>query len=124
MGPEGVEREYPTRSVMALLGDRWSPLILLVLATGVWRHADLRRVTAKLSVEKALSQRIMTLKLRALERDGFVARAVTEDVPPKVSYSLTPLGESLVAELRSMIDWLNRRKGDILDARCRYDHNP
>lgn len=121
MGEHGVDREDPTRSVMAMLGDRWSPLILLVLETGKWRHADLRRVTTHLSAEQALSQRILTLKLRALERDGFVAREATADVPPKVSYSLTPMGLELVAELRRAIAWLNRHRPAVLAARQRFD---
>lgn len=117
MGPEGVDRDDPARSVMAMLGDRWTPLILLVLETGSWRHADLRRVTAQLSYEQALSQRIMTLKLRALERDGFVQRDVTGDVPPKVTYSLTPMGLALVQQLQRMIGWLNTMRPQILAAR-------
>lgn len=121
MGKGGVERDDPARSVMAMLGDRWSPLILLVLDTGKWRHADLRRVTAGLSSEQALSQRIMTLKLRALERDGFVLREATDDVPPRVTYSLTDMGRELVGELRRMIGWLNGRRAAVLAARARFD---
>ncbi len=121
MGQGGVEREDPARSVMAMLGDRWSPLILLVLETGEWRHAELRRVTAQLSAEQAISQRIMTLKLRALERDGFVNRHATDDVPPKVSYLLTPLGLELVKGLRGMITWLNDHRDTILAAREEFD---
>jgi DNA-binding HxlR family transcriptional regulator len=117
MGPDGVDRDDPTRSVMAMLGDRWSPLILLVLETGEWRHADLRRVTAQLSSEKALSQRVLTLKLRALEAHGFVSRQVTTDVPPKVSYALTPLGQELVAQLQRMINWLDAHRAVIHAAR-------
>lgn len=121
MGPDGVERDDPARSVMAMLGDRWTPLILLVLETGSWRHADLRRVTAQLSFEQAISQRIMTLKLRALERDGFVRREATGDVPPKVTYSLTTLGGDLVTQLRRMIGWLNDRRPTILSARGSFE---
>jgi DNA-binding HxlR family transcriptional regulator len=121
MGEGGVEREDPARSVMAMLGDRWSPLLLLVLETGTWRHADLRRVTAGLSSEGALSQRVMTLKLRALERDGFVQRRASGDVPPRVSYSLSPMGAQLVSELRRTIDWLNTRRAPILAARREFD---
>ncbi len=121
MGPEGVDREDPVRSVMAMLGDRWSPLILLVLETGEWRHAELRRVTAELSAEQSISQRIMTLKLRALERDGFVRRDATEDVPPKVTYSLTAMGQDLVVELRRTIEWLNQRRPAVLAAREAFD---
>lgn len=107
---------------MGLLGDRWSTLILLVLATGEWRHADLRRTLATLSAEQAISQRVLTLKLRTLERDGFVARFATTDIPPKVSYALTPLGRELHAEARRLIDWINRRAGSIRAARLTFDN--
>lgn len=120
MSASGVDREDPVRSVMASMGDRWSPLILLVLETGIWRHAELRRVTSAISAEGAISQRVLTLKLRALERDGFVLRDATDDVPPKVSYSLSPLGRKLVAELRGMIGWLVAHRHEITAARQRY----
>lgn len=120
MSASGVDREDPVRSVMASMGDRWSPLILLVLETGIWRHAELRRVTSAISAEGAISQRVLTLKLRALERDGFVLRDATDDVPPKVSYSLSPLGRKLVAELRGTIGWLVAHRHEITAARQRY----
>lgn len=106
---------------MGLLGDRWSTLILLVLATGEWRHAELRRVLAQLSAEQAISQRVLTLKLRALERDGFVARAVSADVPPRVSYRLTELGSALHGQARRMIDWVNSQGKAIAAARVQFD---
>lgn len=121
MGEHGVGRDEPERAVMALLGDRWSALILLVLETGEWRHADLRRVLARISAEQAISQRVLTLKLRTLEREGFVWREVTADVPPKVSYGLTGLGQALVVRLRGMIDWIAARRKAILMARTRFD---
>jgi len=122
MGPGGVDREDPSRSVMTLLGDRWSPLILLVLETGAWRHADLRRVTSELAAEPEISQRIMTLKLRALERDGFVSRHATNDVPSKVTYALTQLGQGLVGELRRTLDWLNQNRPEIVNARTAFSN--
>lgn len=121
MQANGGGRDDPVRSVMGLLGDRWSTLILLVLATGEWRHAGLRRTTARLSAEQAISQRVLTLKLRSLEREGLVARHVTADVPPKVSYTLTPLGRDLHAEARRMIDWISQRREQIFVARQRFD---
>ena len=121
MGPDGVDQNHPTRTVMGMLGDRWSPLILLVLETGDWRHADLRRIVSELASEPEISQRVLTLKLRALERDGFVKRDVSNDIPPKVTYSLTTLGRVLVAQLRAMILWLNEQEEEIMAARARYD---
>ncbi|MFM5950536.1 MAG: winged helix-turn-helix transcriptional regulator [Novosphingobium sp.] len=123
MAAHGTDREAPVRSVMALLGDRWTTLILLVLATGEWRHAELKRVLARLSAEQAISQRVLTLKLRTLERDGFVAREVTGDVPPKVSYRLTPLGQALHDRARGMIDWIKSVTKQIETARQQFDQN-
>jgi DNA-binding HxlR family transcriptional regulator len=121
MQRNGGGRDDPVRSVMGLLGDRWSTLLLLVLATGEWRHAGLRRTTARLSAEQAISQRVLTLKLRAMEREGLVARHVSADVPPKVSYTLTPLGHDLHGEVRRQIDWISERRDQIFAARQRFD---
>lgn len=117
----GRDREAPVREVMARLGDRWSTLVLIVLAMGEWRHAALRRALARLSSEQAISQRVLTLKLRSLERDGFVLRKATDHVPPRVSYALTPLGQELAAQARGLIDWVNGRSAVIRAAREAFD---
>jgi DNA-binding HxlR family transcriptional regulator len=121
MAAHGTDRDAPVRAIMALLGDRWTTLILLVLATGEWRHAELKRVLATLSAEQAISQRVLTLKLRTLERDGFVSRTVSGDVPPRVSYRLTALGEALHSQARGMIDWVKASSSQIEQARRRFD---
>ena len=121
MAAHGVERDAPPRAVMAKLGDRWTNLVLLVLATGEWRHAELRRVLSRLSAEQAISQQVLTHKLRELERDGFVARAVSDHVPPRVSYRLTALGIELVGESRRLLDWINCHAAAIEAARTSYD---
>lgn len=121
MATNGYGRDDPIRATMALVGDRWSPLILLVLGMGKWRHADLRRVLGQLSSEGAISQRMLTLKLRALEREGYVARHATTDVPPKVTYSLTPLGEELQAMVYGQVEWIAERRHQIAQARARFD---
>lgn len=121
MSEHGAERDAPIREIFALLGDRWTTLILLVLATGDWRHAELRRTLAHLSSEQAISQRILTLKLRKLERSGIVLRAVSEDVPPKVSYSLSAMGGELALEARRLINWVIGKADAVLAARAAYD---
>lgn len=121
MARHGTDRDAPVRSVMALLGDRWTTLILLVLYAGELRHAELKRTLAALSAEQAISQRVLTLKLRALERDGFVARAISSEVPPKVSYRLTGLGEALYAQARATIDWIQGASKAIESARASFD---
>lgn len=123
MRADGFHREDPVRSTFALLGDRWSTLILLVLAVGTFRHAELRRALGRLAAEENIAQRVLTQKLRALERDGFAARHVTADVPPKVSYSLTPLGHDLTRQAQALIAWLGERTEAIHAARKVFDQS-
>jgi DNA-binding HxlR family transcriptional regulator len=114
------DREAPVREVMARLGDRWSTLILLVLSAGTFRHATLRRLIAALSAERAISQRMLTLRLRALERDGMVHRQVTPTVPPRVDYSLTPMGREFVGLIEGLLGWLEANDRAILASRERF----
>jgi DNA-binding HxlR family transcriptional regulator len=115
------DREAPVREVMSRLGDRWSTLILLVLSAGTFRHATLRRLIATMSAERAISQRMLTLRLRALERDGMVARTVTPTVPPRVDYALTPLGRNFVALIDSVLKWIERHDAAIQQSRERFE---
>ncbi len=121
MRQHGQGRHDPVREVAAMLGDRWTTLLLLVLGTGSWRHAALRRTVGQLSAEGHISQRVLTLKLRALERNGFVARTSSGDVPPRVSYRLTPLGLGLAGEARRQIDWVITHRAAIESARQGFD---
>jgi len=121
MAEHGVRRDEPVRMIFGLLGDRWTTLILLVLGMGTWRHAELRRVLGRLGAEEKISQRVLTLKLRTLEREGLVVRRVTESIPPKVSYALTPIGVELRAEAERLIAWVNSRAAKIHAARAAFD---
>ena len=121
MAAHGAERDAPVRTLFGLLGDRWSMLILLLLDIGPFRHAELRRLLDRLSAEGKMSQRVLTLKLRVLERNGLVARAVSEDVPPKVGYALTALGDALVGEARGLLNWVQGNDGAIWAARAAFD---
>lgn len=115
------DREAPVREVMSRLGDRWSTLILLVLSAGTFRHATLRRLIATMSAERAISQRMLTLRLRALERDGMVARTVTPTIPPRVDYALTPLGRDFVALIDSLLKWIESHDAAIQQSRDRFE---
>jgi len=117
MQADGAERTDPVREILAMLGDRWTSLILLVLDIGCWRNADLQRVLMQLAAEGKISQRIMTLKLRALERNGMVKRTVTDDVPPRTKYELTELGRSLCDECKKLIEWTRVHQLQIQQAR-------
>jgi DNA-binding HxlR family transcriptional regulator len=123
MRAHGYQRDDPVREVFALLGDRWTTLILLVLDIGLWRHAELRRVLGRLAAEGKISQRVLTLKLRALERDGIVRRHATADVPPMVSYELSDLGRSLIGEARRLMAWVHAHRVQIESARSAFEAN-
>lgn len=119
-------KDAPVREVMARLGDNWSALILKVLATGTYRHAALKRVIGALSAEGEISQRMLTLRLRALERDGFVLRQEYDTVPPRVDYALTDMGRALSGELDRLIAWIEGHSSQIETARARFEgeHRP
>lgn len=123
MGDNPPERDSPVREVMARLGDNWSALILKVLATGKYRHSTLKRTISALSSEGGISQRMLTLRLRALERDGFVVRTTTPSVPPRVDYDLTPLGRSITAQLDHMISWIESHEIEIVAARAAFSED-
>ncbi|MGF7234421.1 MAG: winged helix-turn-helix transcriptional regulator, partial [Frankia sp.] len=89
----------PTRQVINRVGDRWSLLILYALESGTLRFQELRRAV------DGISQKMLTQTLRALERDGLVQREIFASVPPKVEYSLTPLGKSLSTRIAAIREW-------------------
>lgn len=109
----GRGRDDPIRSVFAQIGDRWTMLILLTLRVGAWRHAELKRVIGSLAIEGKISQRVLTEKLRALERNGFVLREATADVPPRVTYSLTRTGLGLLEQAGALLDWIKANRSAI-----------
>lgn len=116
--------QSPAREVLVLFGDRWSSLLMAVLATGCYRHAELHRImniVSRLSQESDISQRMLTLRLRALERDGLVSRSVGEGNAPAVEYRLTPLGASLVEKLEALVDWATDHADTILQAQQAFD---
>lgn len=109
-----LARECPIRDVLAGIGNRWSLLVLLNLSRGTKRFSELKREIGD------VSQRMLAETLRGLEQDGLVKRRVHATVPPKVEYSLTPLGESLFEQVQSLINWTNQNHSQIRRARKRY----
>ena len=85
--------------VLARIGDKWSMLIVANLADGARRFSELRRAIP------TISQRMLTLTLRGLERDGLVSRTVTPSIPPRVDYELTALGHSLRGPICALSEW-------------------
>ncbi|NUT05889.1 MAG: helix-turn-helix transcriptional regulator [Hamadaea sp.] len=103
------------RDVLARLGDKWSVLVIVELAGGPRRFRELQRAI------HGISQRMLTLSVRRLERDGLVVRTVYPTVPAQVDYRLTDLGASLTHLVRQLTDWSVAHKEVIAEARDAYD---
>ena len=106
------------REVLTRIGDKWSVFVITLLGNGTLRFTELQR-----SIE-GISQRMLTLTLRQLERDGLVERVVYPVVPPRVDYSLTALGRTLLVPLVGMAGWADAHRTDIEAARVAYDARP
>jgi DNA-binding HxlR family transcriptional regulator len=103
----------PSRTALNRIGDRWTALIVGVLAERPHRFGELRRRV------DGISQKMLTQTLRSLERDGLVSRSAFATVPVTVEYALTPLGETLVPVLAAIRDWAEDHIADVLAARER-----
>ncbi len=101
--------------VLARVGDKWTVLVVSTLGDGPKRFNELRRALG------SISQRMLTLTLRGLERDGLVTRTVFPTVPPRVDYELTDLGRSLLEPVSELGLWARRHRPAIQDARERFD---
>ena len=124
MARDGVQRDQPMREVFARIGDKWSTLLLHLLRTGNYRHAVLRRLVSTVGAEGRISQRMLTLRLRTLERDGLIERRVIPTThPPGVEYALTELGRSLSAQIESLMQWIRDHMAQILQARTRFSES-
>lgn len=107
-------QKCPVRDVLDRIGDRWSVLVLLNLAEGTQRFSVLKRAIGD------ISQRMLAQTLRTLERDGFVSRRVYPTVPPKVEYTLTPLGRSLLEKFEPLVAWAAAHHEEVRAARLRH----
>ena len=103
------------RNILDRIADKWSLLVIYVLADGVRRFTELRREI------DGISQRMLTLTLRQLEREGLVRRTVFAVVPPRVDYELTPLGSTLLDTIKSLVVWAGEHGHEIAAARAAYD---
>jgi DNA-binding HxlR family transcriptional regulator len=115
MPTERTEATCRARDVLDRVGDKWSVNVIYQLAGGPQRFTELKR-----DVE-GVSQRMLTVTLRGLERDGLVTRTVYPVVPPRVDYQLTPLGETLLDSVSQMLGWTLDHLDDIDQARKEYD---
>lgn len=102
-------------SVLARVGDKWSVLIIVMLSDGPRRFNEIKRAVG------GISQRMLTLTLRGLERDGLVTRTIFPTIPPRVDYELTELGHSLRRPVESLGRWVLAHLEEIETARRRFD---
>ncbi|MEU2438346.1 helix-turn-helix domain-containing protein [Streptomyces rubradiris] len=112
-----VRREDPcrTREVLDIVGDKWSLLVVRHLSQGPRRFTELKRVV------DGISQRMLTVTLRDLERDGILTRTVRNVMPPHVSYELTPMGRTLRQATAPLLEWSVLHLPKIDAARAAYD---
>lgn len=128
MKPGSPRRALPSRTaphlssdcravarMLSRIGDKWTILVIQQLGHGPTRFNDLRRGV------DGISQRMLTLTLRMLERDGLILRHVHPSVPPRVEYELTPLGCSLLKAVRVLGDWAVANGEAVIRAQARYD---
>jgi DNA-binding HxlR family transcriptional regulator len=115
--PEAVDHSSCRKvsQLLARVGDKWSVLIIMDLARGPKRFSEIKR-----SVD-AISQRMLTLTLRGLERDGLVTRKVFPTIPPKVEYKLSELGCSLCGPVKALGQWALTHVAEIDAAREKFD---
>ncbi len=103
------------RDVLNRVGDKWSVMTIALLGDGPLRFSELRR-----SIE-GVSQRMLTLTVRGLERDGLVKRTQFPTIPPKVEYELTKLGRTLLGPVQVLEEWAADHRVAVQEARDRFD---
>ncbi|MGB8012513.1 MAG: helix-turn-helix domain-containing protein [Terriglobales bacterium] len=103
------------REVLNRVGDKWSVLIVQLLADGPKRFSELRHTI------EGISQRMLTLTLKGLERDGLATRTVYPTIPPRVEYELTELGRTLRKPIQALAKWAQENRERIQQARNHYD---
>jgi DNA-binding HxlR family transcriptional regulator len=102
-------------SVLARVGDKWSVFVIMLLGDGPRRFNEIKRMVG------GISQRMLTLTLRGLERDGLVTRTVFPTIPPRVDYELTDLGRGLWKPVEALGMWAREHQAEIEGARARFD---
>ncbi|MFU0506327.1 winged helix-turn-helix transcriptional regulator [Pseudaminobacter sp. NGMCC 1.201702] len=112
-GPEASDCKA-LASILSRIGDKWTVMVVGALSDGPRRYNELRRII------DGISQRMLTLTLKGLERDGLVSRTVYPTVPTRVDYELTELGRTLIAPLKPLFDWARQNREAIEAARARF----
>ncbi|HET7140683.1 MAG TPA: helix-turn-helix domain-containing protein [Arthrobacter sp.] len=110
-----LDPNCPSRVIFQRIGDKWASLVIQVLGDGPVRFSELRKMVG------VVTPKVLTQTLRTLERDGLITRTIHAQVPPRVDYELTEIGESLLKPLTILRDWAESHVPGILDARDAYD---
>lgn len=106
----------PVRNIVDRIGDKWSVLILMLLEEG-----EVLRFNEIAGYIKTISQKMLAVTLKNLESDGLVKRTVYPQIPPKVEYTLTKRGQSLLPHMHSLIEWAAKNMNDIIESRERFN---
>ena len=112
---EGHEQCRAISDVLARVGDKWTVMVVGLLSDGPMRFNELRRTIG------GISQRMLTLTLRGLERDGLVTRTVFPTIPPRVDYALTDRGQTLIEPLKLLFAWATEHNAAIEQSRQAFD---
>jgi DNA-binding HxlR family transcriptional regulator len=121
--PPSIPEQSPVsclavREVLTRVGDKWSVLVIVLLGGGPRRFSELRRGI------RGISQRMLTLTVRSLEREGLIARVVYPTAASHVEYSLTAMGRTLLEPVRALAEWAAVHGEEIQQARRRFDEDP
>jgi DNA-binding HxlR family transcriptional regulator len=110
-----LSRTCPSRTSLARIANKWTAMVITVLADGPLRFGDLRTAL------DGISGKVLTETLRDLERDGMLIRTAYAEIPPRVEYELTPLGRTLIEPLAVLVRWAEQHIPEVLAARDAYD---
>jgi DNA-binding HxlR family transcriptional regulator len=110
-----TREDCEVRQILDRIADKWSLLVIALLEHRRLRFTELMREI------DGVSQRMLTVTLRQLERDGLVSRTVHPVIPPKVEYELTPLGATLHKTIQALVTWTEDHQGEVARARAAYD---
>lgn len=110
-----TREDCEVRQILDRIADKWSLLVISLLEERTLRFNELRREI------DGISQRMLTVTLRQLERDGLVCRTVYPVVPPRVEYCLSPLGHTLLGTIQSLVHWTEEHQQEIARARAEFD---
>jgi DNA-binding HxlR family transcriptional regulator len=112
---DAFDPNCPTRTILDRIGDKWTVLTVLSLRSGPLRFTELRDGIGR------VAPKVLTQTLRRMERDGLITREVYPEIPPRVVYTLTPMGASLIDPISVITDWAETHMPAITEAQATYD---